>query len=205
MKYVSRKADIQEGMTYQLTDPALKELAKEGVPGFRLTDHSFSKLQEAGMPADILMILEELKDLLYVSQNSFVRALEATIGKDQSDWYKTAILEQAAADLLARLQTLKDQKYPSAEDFVNALEATIGKEQTLRYKAIILKQVREEEIVVSSGLGGIYPKGLLIGRVSKVIKQDYGLFQDIEVTPSVDFSKLEEVLIIRRDNKDIVD
>ena len=40
--------------------------------------------------------------------------------------------------------------------------------------------------------------GLRIGIVSKVIKQDYGLFQDIEVTPSVDFSKLEEVLIIIR-------
>jgi cell shape-determining protein MreC len=34
------------------------------------------------------------------------------------------------------------------------------------------------------------------------MKQDYGLFQDIEVTPSVDFSKLEEVLIIRRDEQE---
>ena len=83
---------------------------------------------------------------------------------------------------------------------MNALETTIGKERSLQYNDLILKHVQEEETVVSSGLGGIFPKGLLIGTVSKVIKQDYGLFQDIEVTPSVDFSKLEEVLIIRWDN-----
>jgi rod shape-determining protein MreC len=56
------------------------------------------------------------------------------------------------------------------------------------------------EVVLSSGLGGIFPKGLRIGTVSKVVKQDYGLFQEVEVAPSVDFSKLEEVLIIYRDN-----
>ena len=65
-------------------------------------------------------------------------------------------------------------------------------------KEQILQYAREEETVISSGLGELYPKGLLIGTVSKVIKDDYGLFQEIEITPSVDFSKLEEVLIIQR-------
>ncbi len=204
MKYVSRRADVREGTIYQFTDLALKELAKEGLPGFRLTDHSFLKFQEEGIPVDLLLILEDLKDLLYVSQTSFVRALETTIGKEQADWYKPIILKHAFADLLAKLQELENQKYTTEEDFLRALETTIGKEQTIRYKTTILRHVQDEETVVSSGLGGIFPKGLLIGTVSKVIKQDYGLFQDIEVTPSVDFSKLEEVLIIRRENTEIV-
>jgi rod shape-determining protein MreC len=200
MKYVSRRADIRAGTIYQLTDSTLKELAKEGLPGFRLTDRSLMNLQEAGVPPDILTILEDLKDLLYVSQESFVRAVEITIGKEQTDWYKTTILEYAFADLLAKLQRIKNQHYATEEDFVTDLETTIGRDYTLRYKTLILKYAQEKETVVSSGLGGIFPKGLLIGTVSKVVKQDYGLFQDIEVTPSVDFSKLEEVLIIRRDN-----
>ena len=203
MKYVNRKANIREGAIYQLTDPALKELAKEGLPGFRLTEHAFNKLQTAGMPADLLMLLEDSKDLLYVSQQSFVAALEATIGKEQTEWYKATILEAATADLLAKLQALKEQTYPTEAAFVNALESTIGKEQTQRYKDLMVRHGREEETVVSSGLGGIFPKGLLIGTVSKVIKQDYGLFHEIEITPGVDFAKLEEVLIIRRENKEI--
>lgn len=200
MKYVSRRADIREGTIYQLTDLSLKELAKEGIPGFRLTEHSFNKLREAAMPEDMLTILEDLKGLLYVSQASFVHALETTIGKEQVYQYQPTILKYAFADLLLELQDLKNQKYTYAEEFINALEITIGKEDTLRYKNLILRHVQEEETVVSSGLGGVFPKGLLIGTVSKVIKQDYGLFQDIEVTPSVDFSKLEEVLIIRWNN-----
>jgi len=204
MKYVSRRADIREGTIYQLTDLTLKELAKEGLPGFRLTDHSLNKLEEEGIPADILTILEDIKDILYVSQTSFGHKLETTIGKEQTDSYKSKILKYAFADLLEKLQDLKNQKYSTEENFIRNLETTIGKEQTTRHKALLLKHVQEEETVVSSGLGGIFPKGLLIGTVSKVIKQDYGLFQDIEVTPSVDFSKLEEVLIIRRDNMESV-
>jgi rod shape-determining protein MreC len=200
MKYVNRRADIREGTIYQLTEPALKELAKEDVPGFRLTERSFIKLQETDIPADVLIILEDLKDLLYISQNSFIRALEATIGQEQTDWYKAMILESATADILEKLQDLQNQKYTSEAEFVRALETTIGQEQTMRYSPVILKYAQEKETVVSSGLGGIFPKGLLIGTVSKVVKQDYGLFQEIEVAPSVDFSKLEEVLIIRREN-----
>ena len=57
------------------------------------------------------------------------------------------------------------------------------------------QDVKEGEVVVSSGIGGVFPKGLLIGVVSRVFKQDSGLFLKINITPFVDFSKLEEVLV----------
>jgi rod shape-determining protein MreC len=50
--------------------------------------------------------------------------------------------------------------------------------------------------VITSGLGGIFPKGLLVGRVSSVVREGYGLFQKVEVTPHVDFHRLEEVLVV---------
>jgi rod shape-determining protein MreC len=53
------------------------------------------------------------------------------------------------------------------------------------------------EMVITSGLGGIFPKGLPVGKIS-IIKEVSGeFFKEIEVTPSVDFSKLEEVLVIQ--------
>ena len=56
--------------------------------------------------------------------------------------------------------------------------------------------VKEGDVIVSSGMGGVFPKGLLIGQVSHVDRQDDGLFLKINVAPFVDFSKLEEILIL---------
>jgi rod shape-determining protein MreC len=52
------------------------------------------------------------------------------------------------------------------------------------------------DLVVSSGIGGIFPKGLTIGKVSSVKKQSFGITQSVEVIPAVDFSKLEEITLI---------
>jgi rod shape-determining protein MreC len=53
------------------------------------------------------------------------------------------------------------------------------------------------DVVVTSGLEGIYPKGLVVGRVRYVGKGS-GLFRDIRVEPSARFDRLEEVLVVRR-------
>ena len=52
------------------------------------------------------------------------------------------------------------------------------------------------DTVVSSGLDGIFSKGLRVGRVSEIVRQNAGIFQKVSVTPYVDFEILEEVFII---------
>jgi rod shape-determining protein MreC len=52
------------------------------------------------------------------------------------------------------------------------------------------------DIVVSSGLDGVFPKGLAVGKVSSIFKPKAGIFQEVTVTPYVDFEKLEEVLVV---------
>jgi rod shape-determining protein MreC len=52
--------------------------------------------------------------------------------------------------------------------------------------------------VITSGMGGVFPKGILLGQVEKVQRGDAGLFQTVDVTPVVDFSRLEEVLVVLR-------
>jgi rod shape-determining protein MreC len=49
-------------------------------------------------------------------------------------------------------------------------------------------------VVVTSGIDGIYPKGLVVGRVESVDKK--GTYRQIAVRPAVDFASLEEVLVI---------
>ncbi len=51
--------------------------------------------------------------------------------------------------------------------------------------------------VLSSGLGGVYPKGLVIGEVAEVMPGKYGVGRAAYLKPVVDFARLEEVLIIQ--------
>ncbi len=72
----------------------------------------------------------------------------------------------------------------------------------LRY---IKKRAREElnfgDVVVTSGLGGVYPKGLSIGRVSKILFQDYETSLEVELESSIDFSRLEYVFIMEKESE----
>jgi len=52
------------------------------------------------------------------------------------------------------------------------------------------------DILMSSGLGNVYPKGIRVGTISRIERESYGITQYIEVTPSVDFGKLEEVVVL---------
>lgn len=54
------------------------------------------------------------------------------------------------------------------------------------------------DLVLTSGIGGSYPKRLVIGQVVAVQKRDTDLFQQATVKPSVDFNQLEFVLIIKK-------
>ncbi len=56
--------------------------------------------------------------------------------------------------------------------------------------------VKEGDQLLTSGLGSVYPKGLLVGTVTSVEGKPYGLFQTVRVSPAVDFRKLEEVFVI---------
>ena len=60
--------------------------------------------------------------------------------------------------------------------------------------------VNVDDIVVTSGLGRVFPKGLPVGKVMEVVDSPEELFKDIKVSPMVDFSKLEELLVILKED-----
>ena len=66
-----------------------------------------------------------------------------------------------------------------------------------------IQDVKEGDVIMTSGMSNIFPKGLLIGTVSHVDHRDVGLFLKIRVTPFVDFSTLEEVLILAADQQEV--
>ena len=76
-----------------------------------------------------------------------------------------------------------------------------------RYRCLIQFDRPDDKVAVgdevfTSGLGKKFPASILIGYVSKIADQEFGLHQEGEVTPSVDFTRLEEVLILTSGPKD---
>lgn len=57
-------------------------------------------------------------------------------------------------------------------------------------------EVREGDLIVTSGLGGVFPPDLLVGRIDRIDHRELGLFQQVLVEPAVDFSRLDEVFVL---------
>lgn len=74
-----------------------------------------------------------------------------------------------------------------------------GEEGVCELKYLLNKaSIEIGDNVITSGLGGIFPQGILVGKVSRVRKNPRRLFQEVEVVSSVDFGKLEELFIIKK-------
>ena len=75
-----------------------------------------------------------------------------------------------------------------------------GDPETALRMRFIPKRARDEinygDLIVSSGMGGIYPSGLNIGRVSGVSYREYEVSMEVELEPLIDFSRLEYVFVI---------
>ena len=56
--------------------------------------------------------------------------------------------------------------------------------------------VSEGDLVITSGLGGGFPKNLVIGQIVAVHQRDYEMFQQATIRPTVDFDHLEFVQVI---------
>ena len=62
--------------------------------------------------------------------------------------------------------------------------------------------INEEDMVTTTGLTDYFPSGILIGHVSKVVKDEYDLNSVIEVIPSVNFNDISIVTVLNRKAKE---
>lgn len=62
--------------------------------------------------------------------------------------------------------------------------------------------INRGDTVVTSGLGGLYPEGILIGKISEITVSDNGLSQYGVITPAVDFSSLRYVYVLSSDGEE---
>jgi rod shape-determining protein MreC len=145
------------------------------------------------------------------------------IGKDPSTWFKTVIVNKGVKDGATRglpvvvSEGIVGQVVETAGGYAKVLllvdqnSAVDGLVERTRARGVIRggaggkclfdyalrkDDIRIGDIVISSGVDSVFPKGLRVGQISEIVKRNAGVFQDVIMTPFVDFEKLEEVIII---------
>lgn len=71
--------------------------------------------------------------------------------------------------------------------------------------ALRTDDIQVGDLLISSGLAGIFPRGVNVGTVTKVNKKTFGISQEVEVKPSVDFTKLEEVMVVTEQKLTVIE
>ena len=79
---------------------------------------------------------------------------------------------------------------------IGIVEGNGSKSLVMRYIELN-SQISVGDVIVSSGMGGIFPKGIPIGLVMSIEKESNGLFLLAHIKPFVVFNKLEEVLCLK--------
>lgn len=165
-----------------------------------------------------------LRDLLGFRKSVTQRLVSAeVIGKDPSPWFKTIVIDKGLQEGVQKglpvvmpegivgLVTNAAHHYATVLLLIDQNSAIDALEQNSRARGIIKGEpagrchfkyvlrkydIKVGDVVLSSGLDGVFPKGFRIGFVSEVVKPNAGIFQEVTVTPFIDFEKLEEVLVV---------
>ncbi len=165
-----------------------------------------------------------LRNLLNFQKAPTHRVVAAeVISKDPSGWFKTVIIDKGRSDGLQKGLPVvlptgiagqvievsgRYAKVMLIIDRNSAVDALVQRSRArgiikgasadqCRFEFVLRKHdVQIGDTVIASGLDGVYPKGLRIGRVSDLSERSSDIFYEITVTPFVDYEKLEEVLVI---------
>jgi rod shape-determining protein MreC len=167
---------------------------------------------------------ERLKKLLDLKNSLKAPSLAASvIGEDGSPWFKTIMINRGESDGLKEGMPViaadgvvgqlvkvvaKSSRVLLITDHASSVAGIIqrsrargvvkgkgGESCTLDF-SLAVEDVKVGDLVITSGIGRIFPKGLNIGEVTMVKKGEYGIFQTVDIRPAVNLSRLEEVLVL---------
>lgn len=194
-----------------------------------LVDKYLTELGEYREGYATYLHLQEL--LAFKEKLNFEPLTARVVGKEPAYWYQTIVVDRGKKDdVLEGMIALAPngvvgQVIHTAEHYSkillaiapsSAIDAMIQKNRVrgilkgagengyiLQY---VLKNADVEvgDYIVTAGIGGMFPAGIPLGKVSKILKKQRGMFQEIEVQPHIDFQKLEFVFIDPTDRKSIL-
>jgi rod shape-determining protein MreC len=166
----------------------------------------------------------KLQQLLDFRAQLPTKALTASIIADSaSSWFQGCVLDKGSADGVHKNMAVvtplgvvgkvvststRSAKVILLTDANSGIDVLIQRTRSRGIvsgsleNGLVLKYMKRSEDIqvgdrlITSGLDGVFPKGLMVGTVTKVNKQNLGLFQFVEVLPAVQPSRVEEVLVV---------
>ncbi len=168
-----------------------------------------------------------LSHLLEMKNRVGTEAVAAkVIGKDATNWFRTILIDKGANEgiqrhmavvtpeglvgrvvdvtaLAARVQLITDPESAVGVLIQRSRVAGVaagshGGIVQIKYLPLMADVIVGDR-VITSGMGGIFPKGIPLGRILRSSRPTNGaLFQETEVQPLVEFSRLEEVMVLKR-------
>ena len=201
----------------------LRNLREESL---RLTREAAVLQRRISYLAEQALETQRLQGLLAMKEISRAEFLAArVVGKDATNWFKTVLIDRGslagirrnmpvvAPDGLvgrvvevtptaAKVQLITDPVSAAGgliqrTRVIGIVSGSLGAGLKVRYLPLMADIVIGDE-VVTSGMGGVFPKGIPLGRVIAAERRSGALFQEATLAPKVDLSRLEEVLILMR-------
>ena len=147
------------------------------------------------------------------------------VGADASPWFRSVLIDRGrhqgvrsgmpviSEDGLVGLVRSTSTSASKAMLLLDRQSAVDGILQRSRLRGIVRGLGREElefefvargadvevgDVVITSGVGGVYPKGLRIGEIAAVVDADSPLLRTATIKPAVDFARLEQVFVMLR-------
>jgi rod shape-determining protein MreC len=176
------------------------------------------RLREVSTSAERLRELLELQAAL-----PYTTIAARLIGRDPTNWYRSVVInkgqqEGVAVDMGVMTPVGAVGRVIKVYDHMSIVlliidrnNAITGLVQRTRDEGIVegtekglawikylplLANIKVGDVVVTSGLAGGFPRGLPIGRITRIERREAEMFLSAEIQPDADFGRLEEVLVI---------
>jgi rod shape-determining protein MreC len=198
----------------------MEEENKELKEKIEITYQENSTLKEKLIAYDRLKKLLELKETF-----SYEMISSLVISREPGNWFSSIIIDKGTADGVkknmavithrglvgkvvsvdsrtAKILLILDQRSAVGGMIQRSRDIGVvkGSESNYCYMEYLSHNadIKINDLVITSGLGSIFPKGIVIGRIAGIKKESHDLFQKVIVRPEVDFTKLEEVFVVKK-------
>lgn len=173
---------------------------------------------------ELLATYQRLQKLLHFTETTYQDILAArVIGRDPSGLFQSVIIDKGKDSGLSvnmpvvngdgvvgrivsvsynysKVLLLIDQN--SAVDCLiqssrdNGIVKGLSSAECVMDYVLKTSDINVGDIIITSGIGGVFPKGVPVGEVTDIKDPSDELFMEVRIRPFVDFSKLEEILVI---------
>lgn len=195
-----RVADLEEALArYQSELVELREVANDYQRLSELVNYTSQTQNQEYVAADVISNSDSNAPLQTISINRGTRdgieigmpvvtqlGLVGRVSDVTANAARVLLITDVSSAISSRLQTTRDEG------------SVVGQASTdLLMEFIPLNAaVQQGDIVISSGLGGNLPAGLVLGQVTNIQQREFELFQNATVRSLINFATLETVLVI---------